>query len=219
MIKLLVALIACLLLWSSCAAPPRTGGPPGSVASSSSNAAATVDTTSTEDEDDYETIFVPPPAGSLLGGGSVRVPRRTIAGSDEKALLGNIRRLNAAAGSPRERPFVISSVSRVTGVSEQELQRQQDRMQLRFGELCAINAIARGKRARISEIASLRANGQTWTSLARANGISIATVAQTARSASEMTANAFTNYAERQKSGDRKYHELNVYPQRQHPNG
>ena len=54
-------------------------------------------------DDDYETIFVPAPVGSLLGGGSVRVPKKRIAGNDETALLGHIRRLNAAAGTKEER--------------------------------------------------------------------------------------------------------------------
>lgn len=164
-------------------------------------------------------MYVPPPAGSLLGGGSVRIPKRKIVGSDEKALLVSIRRLNAAAGSKDERPFVVSSVSRVTGVSVRELQSQQDRLQLRFGDLCALNAIAQGQRDKVRAMAALRAKGQTWSDLARANGLDIAMVTQVARNASEMTEALFTNNAERRKGGNRKYHELNVSPKLQRPNG
>ncbi|MBA3607456.1 MAG: hypothetical protein H0W43_02940 [Chthoniobacterales bacterium] len=152
---------------------------------------------------------MPPPVGSLLGGGSVRIPKK-YAGTDEKALNGNIRSLNAAAGSTEERPFVVSAVARATGVSEQALQAQQDSLRLRFGELCAINAIARGNTTKVKEIASLRSQGRSWTDLAKANGLSVATVAQVTRNASELTATTFSNNAERRKGGKRKLHEIGI---------
>src|SRR4029434_10121601 len=103
-----------------------------------------------QDPGNYRTVYVPPPVGSHLGGGYVRVPIE-IQGNDESALLGMITKLNAAGGEKRERQFVIEAVARSTGVSQRELQAQQDILRLRFGDLCAINAIARGNSDRSEE--------------------------------------------------------------------
>jgi hypothetical protein len=206
MLKLFLASLSTLCLIAGCAAPQPTAT---SQAAAGNSAVATVDSASTAGDQEYETVFVPPPVGSLLGGGAVRVPK-TYSGADEQALVGNIRRLNAAAGAQDERPFVVNAVSRVTGVSERDLQAQQDRLRLRFGELCAINTIARGNTAKAQEIADLKAKGRSWTDLAKANGLSIANVAQVARNASDMTAAAYSNSADRKKGGDRKMHELGV---------
>src|SRR5262245_56945810 len=91
-----------------------------------------------QDTGSYRTIYVPPPVGSHLGGGYVRVPIEN-KGNDESALLDMITKLNAAGVEKRERQFVIEAVSRSTGVSQRELQAQQDILRLRFGDLCAIN--------------------------------------------------------------------------------
>ncbi len=211
MSKLLVGSLSIGCLLAGCAAPPQAAHTQASAAPSAS--VGTVDSAPAKSDQDYETIWVPPPVGSLLGGGAVRVPKKNATGNDENALLSNIRLLNAAAGTPTERPFVISAVSRVTGVSERELQAQQDVLQLRFGELCAINAIARGNSNKVQEIANLRAKGKTWTDLARANGLSIATVVQTTRNANEMTANSFSNSADRKKGGQDKLRDMGVRPQ------
>ena len=61
---------------------------------------------------------------------------------------------------------MVAAVSRATGVSERELQAQQDSLRLRFGELCAINAIARGDSGKVQGIAPLKSKGKTWTQLA-----------------------------------------------------
>lgn len=210
MLKSLLGLVSVLCLVAGCAAPQQSAAP--QAAAGQSAAVATVDSAPTNDAQDYDTVFVPPPVGSLLGGGSVRVPKR-VSGNDEKALLTNIRHLNAAAGSQNERPFVVSAVSRVTGVSERNLQAQQDRLQLRFGELCAINAIAHGNDIKVQEIATLKAKGRTWTDIARANGLSITTVAQVTRNASELTVSSYSNSAERAKGGQQKLKEMGVHPQ------
>ena len=207
MFRSLFSGLSALCLVASCAAPQQSARP--QAAAGQSAAVGTVDSAPAGNDADYETIFVPPPVGSMLGGGSVRVAKN-YSGNDEKALLGNIRRLNAAAGTRDERPFVVSAVSRVTGVSERELQAQQDRLQLRFGELCAINAIARGNSNKVQEIATLKSRGLTWTDLARSNGLSIATVAQTARNANELTINSYSNSAERSKGAQRKLQEAGV---------
>lgn len=192
--------ISCLLL--SCAAPPPAARSQASAGQSAP--AASVNTAPADNDDEYETVFVPPPVGSLLGGGSVRVAKKNITGTDEKALLGNIRRLNAAAGTAAERPFVVAAVSRATGVTERQLQAQQDLLQLRFGDLCAINAIARGNSSKVQEIASLKSKGRSWTDLAQANGVSVATVVKVAQNANELTVNSYTNAAERAKGGQQK---------------
>ncbi len=160
-----------------------------------------------------KTLWVPPPVGSLLGGGYVRVANE-VQGNDEAALIGTIGQLNAAGGSKEERPFVISAVSRSTGVSVRELRAQQDNLRLQFGQLCAINAIAHGNSNKVQEIALLKSKGKTWTELAQANGISIATVVQKARNANEMTVNSFTNNAERAKGGQDKLKLIGVKVQK-----
>jgi hypothetical protein len=208
--KSLVGLLSTLCLVGGCAAPQQSAKP--QAAAGQSAAVATVDSAPAGDDQDYETVFVPPPVGSLLGGGSVRVAKN-YSGTDEKALIGNIRRLNAAAGTAAERPFVVNAVSRVTGVSERELQAQQDNLQMRFGELCAINAIARGNSNKVQEIATLKSKGRSWTDLARANGLSIGTVAQVARNANELTINSYTNSAERAKGSQQKLKEMGVHPE------
>ena len=208
MSKSFVGFLSILSLLAGCAAPPPLARPQASAGQSST--AAVVNAAPTANNDDYETVFVPPPTGSLLGGGAVRVPKKNISGNDETALLGHIRRLNAAAGTQEERPYVVAAVSRATGVSERELQAQQDLLRLRFGELCAINAIARGDSGKVQGIASLKSKGKTWTELATSNGVGIATVVQTARNASEMTVSSYTNSAERAKGGQQKLKSIGV---------
>lgn len=203
-------LLSALCLLVGCAVPPQSAG--RHVADGQSHPVAAADSVPAGGAEDYETIFVPPPVGSLLGGGMVRVAKN-YSGNDETALLGNIRRLDAAAGTEYERPFVVRSVSRVTGVSERELQAQQDVLRLRFGELCAINAIARGDGNKVQEIATLKSMGRSWTDLARANGLSIATVTQVARNANELTITSYSNSAERANGGDQKMKQLGIRPQ------
>src|SRR5438477_5195441 len=157
MSKSFVAFLSTFSLLAGCAAPPQPAQ--RQAAAGQSATVADVNAAPAASDEDYETIFVPPPVGSLLGGGSVRVPKKNISGNDETALLGHIRRLNAAAGTKEERPYVVAAVSRATGVSERELQTQQDVLRLRFGELCAINAIARGNSGKVGEIAALKSKG------------------------------------------------------------
>jgi len=202
--------VIALCLPASCAVPPQSVG--RHVADGPSHSVAAVDSVPAGDAEDRETIFVPPQVGSLLGGGVVEVAKN-YSGNDETALLGNIRRLDAAAGTEYERPFVVRSISRVTGVSERELQAQQDVLRLRFGELCAINAIARGDSNKVQEVATLKSMGRSWTDLARANGLSIATVAQVARNANELTISSYSNTVERANGGDQKLKQLGIRPQ------
>jgi len=192
----IIALLAGCSATTQTAKTPTTGGAAATTAS--------VNTAPADRDSDYETMFVPPPVGSHLGGGVVRVAKREITGTDENALVGNINRLNAAAGTAAERPFVVQAVSHATGVTPHELQAQQDVLQLRFGELCAINAIAKGDSNKVQEIAHLRAKGRSWTELAQNNGTSIATVVKVAQNANQMTINSYSNNAERAKGGQDK---------------
>ncbi len=200
-------LASCLLV--GCAAPPQATKPQaaGGVTNNVDTAVAA------NDDDDYETVFVPPPVGSLLGGGSVRVAKRKISGSDERALLGNIRRLDAAASTSGERPYAVNSISRATGVSASELQAQQDLLRVRFGELCAINAIARGNRTKAQEVSNARRKGQTWADLARVHGVRLAAVVQTLQNANDMTIASYSNAVDRAKGGQRKLQEVGVHQQ------
>lgn len=205
--KHLIGYLSIIALLAGCSAQTPTAQ---TGTTSGAATTASVNTKPADSDADYETVFVPPPVGSHLGGGVVRVARRQITGTDEKALVGNIDRLNAAAGTKEERPFVVAAVAHVTGVTPHELQAQQDVLQLRFGELCAINAIARGDSNKVQEIAHLRAKGHTWTELAQNNGTSVATVVKVAQNANEMTVNSYTNAAERAKGGQNKLKENGI---------
>jgi len=169
-------------------------------------------TSPAQDQGSYRTIYVPPPVGSHLGGGYVRVPIET-QGTDESALVGMIIKLNAAGSEKRERQFVLEAVSRSTGVSQRELQAQQDILRLRFGDLCAINAIARGNSDKVQQIATLRSKGNTWTQLAKANGVSLAMVVQTTRNADQLTVSSFSNSVDRAKGGPDKLRSMGVHAQ------
>jgi hypothetical protein len=202
-------LAACFL--AGCAASPQSAGTQSagigqSVASTSAPAAPA------QDQGSYRSIYVPPPVGSHLGGGYVKVPIEN-QGNDESALLATITKLNAAGSEKRERQFVLEAVSRSTGVSQRELQAQQDILQLRFGDLCAINAISRGNSDKVQQIATLRSKGSSWTQLANANGVSIAAVVQTARNADQITVGSFSNSVDRAKGGPDKLRSIGIHAQ------
>ena len=199
LVPIVVVVIAFL---GGCAAPPQPAG---------SQSAATQPAT-TQPTQNERTVWVPPPVGSLLGGGYVRVAS-DIGSNDEPGLVSAINALNAAAGSKQERPFVVSAVARVSGLSERQVQTQQDQMQLRFGELLAFNTIARNHESKVRELANLKAKGKSWSELAQTNAINIAAVAQTVRNANDLAAGSFTNSAERAKGGQRKLQDMGVHPQ------
>lgn len=209
-------LAACFL--AGCAASPQSAGTRStgggqSVAAASVPAASSVPAAPAQSEGSYRSIYVPPQVGSHLGGGYVRVPIENL-GNDESALVDTITKLNAAGGEKRERQFVIAAVSKSTGVSQRELQAQQDILQLRFGDLCAINAIARGNSDKVQQIATLRSKGSSWTQLANANGVSIAAVVQTTRNADQLTVSSFSNSTDRAKGGTSQLKEqLGIHPQ------
>ena len=190
-----------------CAAPPQPAG-----TQSAATQSATTQPAATQPTQNERTVWVPPPVGSLLGGGYVRVAS-DIGSNDEPGLVSAINALNAAAGSKQERQFVVSAVARVSGLSERQVQTQQDQMQLRFGELLAFNTIARNHESKVRELANLKAKGKTWSELAQTNAINIATVAQTVRNANDLAAGSFTNSAERAKGGQRKLQDMGVHPQ------
>ena len=202
-------LAACFL--AGCAASPQSAGPQ-SAGAGPSVASASVPAPPAQDQGSYRTIYVPPQVGSHLGGGYVRVPIENL-GNDEAALIATIIKLNAAGGEKRERQFVLEAVARTTGVSQRELQAQQDILRLRFGDLCAINAIARGNSDKVRQIATLRSKGSSWTQLANANGVSIAMVVQTTRNADLFAVTSFSNSVDRAKGGMEKWKILGIHPQ------
>jgi hypothetical protein len=211
MLKSLFGFLLATGLLAGCAASPQSAGTQ-SAGVGQSVASTGVPAAPVQDPGSYRSIWVPPPVGSHLGGGYVHVPIET-QGNDEAALLGTITKLNAAGGGKDERPFVLAAVSRSTGVSERELQAQHDLLQLRFGDLCAINAIARGNSDKVQQIATLRSKGSSWTQLANANGVSIAMVVQTARNADQLTVSSYSNAMERAKGGQDKLRSLGIHPQ------
>jgi len=211
MFRSILGLSSAVCLLVGCATSPQSAGTHSS-AGGQSVASAAVNSAPAQNDEGYQSVYVPPPTGSLLGGGYARVPTN-IKGNDEKALLGTINRLNAAAGTKGELPFVITSISRATGVSERELQAQQDLLGLQFGQLCAINAIARGDSDKVGQIASLKSKGKTWTELAASNGISLAAVVQTTRNANDLTVAAYSSAAERAHGSAEKWKSLGIHPQ------
>jgi hypothetical protein len=208
-------LAACFLAGcaaSSQSAGTRSAGTGQSVASTGASAAPSVPAAPAQDPGSYRTIYVPPQVGSHLGGGYVRVPIEN-QGNDETALVDTITKLNAAGGEKRERQFVLAAVAQSTGVSQRELQAQQDILQLRFGDLCAINAIARGNSDKVREIATLRSKGTNWTQLAKTNGVSLAMVVQTARNADQLTVSSFSNSVDRANGGQDRFKNLGIHAQ------
>ena len=187
----------------------QSGGAASSTGSAAAKAAPTASAATSATPGGTRTVYVPPPTGSLLGGGYVHVAS-DVKGNDETALVATINQLNAAAGDRTERPYVITAVSRSTGVSERELQAQQDLLQLQFGQLCAVNAIARGNSNKVQEVATLKAKGKTWTELATSNGISIATVVQTARNANQLAVSSYSAFVDRTKGGQNKLKSIGV---------
>jgi hypothetical protein len=195
MSKSMLGLSSAVCLLAGCAATPQSAGTHSS-AGGQSTASAAMNSAPSKNDQGYKSVYMAPQTGSLLGGGYVRVANE-VTGNDENALLASINQLNAAAGSKGERPFVVTSISRVTGVSERELQAQQDFLRVQFGQLCAINAIARGDSNKVGQIASLKSKGKTWTELATSNGVSIASVAQATRNANALTVTGYSSAADR----------------------
>jgi hypothetical protein len=193
--KSMFGLSSAICLLAGCAATPQLAG----THSSSGGplvASVAVSSASTQNDESYRTVYVAAPTGSLLGAGYVRVANE-VTGNDANALLGTINQLNAASDTKEERPFVISSNSRAAGVSERELQAQQDFLRLQFGQLCAINTIARGDSNKVGQTASLKSKGKTRTDLAIPNGASISSVEQPTRNANTSAVTADSNAAER----------------------
>jgi uncharacterized protein YerC len=211
MVKSLFGLLLAACLLAGCAASPQSVET-RSIGAGQSLASTSLPAAPAEDQGSYRTVYVPPQVGSHLGGGYVRVPIENL-GNDESALIATIIKLNAAGGEKRERQFVIEAVSRSTGVSQRELQAQQDILRLRFGDLCAINAIARGNSEKVQQIATLRSKGTSWTQLASANGVSIATVAQTTRNADQLTVSSFSNSVDRANGGPDRLKNMGIHPQ------
>ncbi len=165
MFKSMLGLSSAVCLLAGCAATPQSAGTHSS-ARGQTAASVAVNSAPTQNVQGYKSVYVAPQTGSLLGGGYVRVANEVM-GNDENALLSSINQLNAAAGTKGELPFVVTSISRVTGVNERELQAQQDLLRLQFGQLCAINAIARGDSSKVGQIASLKAKGKAWAFIRR----------------------------------------------------
>jgi hypothetical protein len=203
---------ACASLLASCAAPQSsTVG-----AASQSSAVAPVQQSAASSAVNRpsapaRTVWVAPPTGSLLGGGYVRVAdNENITGTDESALVARIQALDAAAGSDAERPFVARAVAIQTGISERDLVTQQLAMGLRYGELLAVNCIARQGGRPPAEIAAQKAKGKSWSELAASNRLSMASVVQSARNASVWAQQAYLARTNR-KSGVQMMRDLGVH--------
>jgi hypothetical protein len=136
------------------------------------------------------------PTGSHVGGGFARTGNNT-GSNDEPGLISAIDSINRAETSQRERPYAISAVAVVSGLSEAQLLEQQHRTQLRLGELLALNTIARNHAPKVQELASLRSQGKRWADIARSNGMTVATVAKVVRRANDLTAESYLGNLEK----------------------
>ena len=210
MSKSMLGFSSAVCLLAGCAATPYSAGTHSSTGRQSA-AFAAANSALTQNAEGYKTVYVAPQTGSLLGGGYVRVFNE-VKGNDESALLDAINQLNAAAGSKGERPFVMTAISRTTGVSERELQAQQNLLRLQFTQLCAINAIAQGESNKVGRIASLKSKRKTWTELAASDGVSVAPAAQTTSNANTLTVAANSNAADRPQGGADKLNSLGIHP-------
>jgi hypothetical protein len=128
----------------------------------------------------YRTVWVAPPVGSLLGGGFVPVADNAHT-SGEAALLGTIKTFNA------------TGEFRSSGASQRALQFQQDQLQLRFGELCTINTIARDSHGKNHGIATFQSRNRAETELAKNNSVSTPDAVQTPGDANQTTENSNSN--------------------------
>ncbi|MGH8095591.1 MAG: hypothetical protein ACREIF_19340 [Chthoniobacterales bacterium] len=135
-------------------------------------------------------LWVEPPTGSHIGGGFVNRGGNT-GSNDEPGLANAITAINSAESSQQERSYALAAVSVVSGVSQAQLLKQQNQMRLRLGELLAFNTIARNHQPKVQELVNLRSQGKSWTNLAQANGMNIATVAKIARRANELTVDSY----------------------------
>jgi hypothetical protein len=122
---------------------------------------------------------------------------RGIGANDEQGLISAIDSINRAETSQRERPFAISAVSVVSGISEGQVLALQHQTQLRLGELLALNTIAQNRSPKVHELAGLHAQGRSWSDLSRANGMNIAAVAQKVRRANDLTVESYLNGLEK----------------------
>lgn len=173
--------VGCLLV--SCAESPQT-------TSTSTSASVRVASVPNQPTNRRHAVWVDAPTGSHIGSGFVRTGAG-LTSNDEPGLISAINSLNAAAASQRERPFAISAVSVVSGLSESQLLSQEKQTRLSLGELLAFNAIARNRAPKVLELSALKSQGKSWTDIAQANSVSIASVAQVARRASDLTAESY----------------------------
>ena len=190
MLKSLFGFLAASFLLASCAAPPQSAG----TQSTPSTAVASVSSRPVERR---QAVWVDAPTGSHVGGGFVRTGGGS-GSNDEPGLISAIDSINRAETSQRERPFAISAVSVVSGISEGQLLAQQHQTHLRLGELLALNTIAQNRAPKVQELAGLRSQGRSWSDISRANGMNIAAVAQRVRRANDLTVESYLSGLEKQ---------------------
>ena len=157
------------------------------------------------------------PTGSHVGGGFVRAGNGR-GSNDEPGLISAIDSINRAETSQRERPFAISAVSVVSGISEGQLLAQQHQTHLRLGELLALNTIAQNRAPKVQELAGLRSQGRSWSDLSRANGMNVAVVAQKVRRANDLTVESYLRGLEKP-GAPNIIRGLGVAPHGQQPGG
>lgn len=174
--------------------------------SGSANSHGTASRSSGHTSESGDLVWVEPPTGSHIGGGFVRVPRAGAGHNDQAGLESAISSINAATQRPREQPMALTVASQVSGASQQQLVNQMNQTQLPLGDLLALNLLARNQTARVQQLAAHRAQGKSWTELARESGVRISDLAQRVRQADGMTARL---YAQKPETGTQDLRNLN----------
>ena len=185
MLKSVVGLLSLSFLFAGCAESPQSVG-------TQSTAATRVASVPTQPAVSKRSVWVEAPTGSHIGAGFAR-DSGNAGSNDEPGLITGINSINEANARKREQPFVLAAVSQVSGLSQEQLLSQQSHTRLTLGDLLAFNTIARNREPKVRELVILKSNGKSWSELARANAITVATLAKTVRTANDLTIRSYVN--------------------------
>lgn len=198
--KSFIGLLATGVLFTACSTSQQSTSSNSGGATASHRAAS-----NSSAGENGDLVWVEPPTGSHIGGGFVRMPRAGAGRNDEAGLESAISSINAASQRPREQALALTVAAQVSGASQQQLASQMGETRLSLGDSLAVNLLARNQNAKVQQIAARRAQGASWSDLARANGVRLADLAQRVRNADAMTARLF---AQRPETGEQDLRNL-----------
>lgn len=97
----------------------------------------------------------------------------TTVGVSAATINQTIARINADAKKPGGPEQVLKSISASTHVPVATLEKEKAKSGFNYGDLYAAHAIASASGKSFSDIASMKAKGQTWDQIATANNVSL----------------------------------------------